>query len=57
MTQQQIIEKHLRQATNHAYWVGAGLGLVFGIILGLAIGYNLGSDQVTVISLQQGQEI
>ena len=51
MDKQQIIEKHLRQATNQAYWVRTALGLVFGIILGLAIGYNLGSDEVTIITM------
>jgi len=57
MGKQQIIEKHLRQATNQAYWIGAALGLVFGIILGLAIDYNLGSDEVTIITMDQGQKI
>jgi uncharacterized membrane protein YgaE (UPF0421/DUF939 family) len=53
---QEIIEKHLKQATNRAYWVGAALGLVFGLILGAIIGYDLGSDDIVVFPLEQGVE-
>ncbi len=56
MDQQQVIEKHLKAGTARAYWIGAALGLLFGIIAGLAIGYSLGSDHVLVIPLDQGIE-
>ena len=53
---QEIIEKHLKQATDKAYWLGVGLGLVLGLLAGLAIGYHLGSPQTIVIPLEQGVE-
>ena len=53
MDKQQFIAKHLKQATNQAYWLGAAIGLVFGA----AIGYSLGSPQTAIIPLERGVEV
>jgi hypothetical protein len=31
---QEIIEKHFKQATDRAYWLGIVLGLVVGLVFG-----------------------
>jgi hypothetical protein len=35
MDQQQIIEKHLKSATDRAFWLGATLGVVGGFVAGV----------------------
>jgi hypothetical protein len=35
MDQQQIIEKHLKAATDRAFWPGATLGIVGGFVAGV----------------------
>ncbi len=38
MNQQQIIEKHLKAATDRAFWLGIILGLIVGLIVGFIAG-------------------
>jgi hypothetical protein len=35
MNQQQIIEKHLKAATDRTFWLGAALGVVAGFVGGV----------------------
>ncbi len=37
MTPQQIIEKHLKAATDRAFWLGIIMGLVVGFIAGVFV--------------------
>jgi hypothetical protein len=57
LIEKRLIEKYLKKIANEYYWLGVGLGLVGCIILGLVIGYDLVSENVVVIPLEQGQEI
>ena len=35
---QEIIERHLKQATDKAYWFGAAMGVVVGFVAGAVVG-------------------
>jgi uncharacterized membrane protein YheB (UPF0754 family) len=37
MTPQEIIEKHLKAATDRAFWLGIIMGLVVGFIAGVFV--------------------
>tara|TARA_R110001592_G_scaffold337300_1_gene623628 strand:+ start:244805 stop:244990 length:186 start_codon:yes stop_codon:yes gene_type:complete len=54
---QQIISKGLRDVSRQTFWLGAAVGLLFGLIAGAAIGYNLGSPQTIVIPFEPGVEV
>jgi F0F1-type ATP synthase assembly protein I len=56
MGQIEIIQEHLKQAADQTYYLGVALELVGGLLLGLAIGYQLGSSKTIVILLEQGIE-
>lgn len=52
----EITDKQLKKYTDQAYWLGIGLGLLFGFIAGFAIGYaNVG--QTIIIPLTEGVKI
>lgn len=33
-----MIQRHLKQATDYAYWMGAAFGMVTGAVLGVMVG-------------------
>ena len=37
-----IIDGYLKQATDHAYWVGISVGFALGVAFGLMLGLQLG---------------
>jgi hypothetical protein len=57
MNKQDIIKKHMSQVYGQGFWFGAALGLVFWIILGMVIGYDLGGDTTIVIPLSEGIKV
>jgi hypothetical protein len=57
MSRQEIIEKHMRQVSSRAYWLGVIAGLVFGFIAGGVVGYALSSDTTIVIPLTEGVKV
>lgn len=38
---EEYIKRHVEQATQHAYWMGAAFGITVGAVLGLVVGLNL----------------
>ena len=48
------IKKLLKRETDKVFWLGVALGLVGGLILGGLIGYDLGSDTIHIITMDEG---
>ena len=54
---EQMVRRIVTEKTRASFWIGLVTGLIIGAIAGYAIGVYAATENVTVITLDEGIEI
>ncbi len=52
--QKKVIGERLSKVSGEYFWLGIAVALLRGLILGGLTDYDLGSDDITIVPLDQG---
>lgn len=52
-----MLAKALKRTSRESFWLGVVFGAALALGLGIAIGYDMGSDTVIVVPLEPGVDV
>ena len=55
--QTECLRRELKKTSDRAFWIGGVVGVLLGLDLGVAISYQLGSDNILIVPLESGVEV